>query len=235
MVASSLSRTYCIYCGERASTRDHVPPKFLLERPLPTNLRTVPSCVRCNHNASLDEQYFLVLLGQVSPSPAIAAKNSPGGVIDRTLTRSPALEERLLQSLGVDEESGSIFIQPETERVNRIVKKIATGLFALRYGRAPLSEQVGPIGLYPYLPSDNRPLPYFIATFTERFKSKQWKTVQRGVFSYIFVRDPKHSGKVWCVMDIYQSLWGVVHFPNPKSAKIRINAQLWLFPELKPT
>jgi hypothetical protein len=231
MAALHLSRMHCIYCGAAATTRDHVPPKLLLDRPFPLNLRTVPSCKTCNNDASLDEQYFLVLLSQVSSSPSVEAKLAPGGLIDRTLTYSPALEERLLKALGVDEETGSPIIRPEIHRVNRIVKKIAMGLFALRYGRVPAAQHVDHVALYPFKPNDERPLPYFIATFTERFKSKQWRKVQRGTFAYIFVRDPKHSGKVWCVMDIYQSLWGVVHFPNPRSTRVRVTSQLWLFPE----
>jgi len=202
-----------------------------LERPLPSNLRTVPSCVRCNQGASLDEQYFLVLLGQISSAPTIAAMASECGVIDRTLSRSPRLENRLIESLEVDNEDGRILIRPEIDRVKRVIQKIATGLFTLRYGRIPSTNTVGPVGAYPYHARDDRPPPYFIATFTERFRSKQWRTVQPRVFSYIFVRDPKSSSKVWCVMDIHQSLWGVVHFPNPKSVKVRSNRQLWLFSE----
>lgn len=230
MTITRLPRTHCIYCGAPASTRDHVPPKVLLDQPYPPNLRTVPSCRDCNSGASLDEQYFLVLLGHVASSRSIEAKLAPGGLIDRTLSYAPALEERLLRALDVDEDTGNPVIKPEMQRVKRVVQKIAVGLFALRYGRAPAGDQVSHVGLYPYKPKDERPLPYFIATFTERFKSKQWRNVQCGAFSYIFVRDPRHSGKVWCVMDISQSLWAVVHLPNPKSAKLRSNQQLWLFP-----
>jgi hypothetical protein len=231
MAALRLLRTHCIYCGAVATTRDHVPPKFLLGKPLPANLRTVPCCRSCNNEASLDEQYFLVLLSHVADSPSMEAKLVPGGIIKRTLNQAPALEERLLRALDVDEETGNPVIRPEMQRVNRVVKKIATGLFVLRYGRVPAVDQIARAALYPYKPNDERPLPYFIATFTERFKSKQWSTVQPGAFSYIFVRDPQHSGKVWCVMDIFQSLWGVVHLPNPKKARVRAVPQLWLFSE----
>lgn len=223
----------CVYCGNPASTGDHVPPKALLARPLPNNLLKVRSCVSCNRGASLDEQYFLVLVGQISTSPLIAEKLAPGGQIDRTLSRSPALEERLLQALSVDEESGRIHIQPEHERVHRVVRKIAIGLFVLRYGWAPSPDFVGPAGVYPYNIHDRRPPQYFISTLTERFRSKRWHTVQRGVFSYIFVRDLKHSGNVWCVMDLYDCLWAVVPLPNPKVKKMRLEPSRWLFDELR--
>jgi hypothetical protein len=221
----------CVYCGNPASTGDHVPPRALLVRPFPNNLRKVRSCLDCNHGASLDEQYFLVLLGQISTSPFIVEKLAPGGQIDRTLTRSPALDERLLSALSVDEDSGRIVIEPEHARVHRVIRKMAIGLFVLRYGWAPAPEFVGPISVHPYNIRDQRPPHHFIATFTERFRAKRWRRVQAGVFSYIFVRDPMHSGKVWCVMDIYDCLWAVVQLPNPKSKKARLNPSGWLFEE----
>lgn len=230
MATARLSRLYCIYCGATASTRDHVPPKLLLDKPFPPNLQTVPSCRACNNDASLDEQYFLALVSHVATSPSIAAKLAPGGSIDRAFSYSPALEERLLKALDVDDETGNPVIRPEIHRVRRVVQKVATGLFALRYGRVPVSSEISHVALYPYGLDDQRPLPYFVATFTERFKKKPWRQVQRGTFSYIFVRDPRHSGNVWCVMDIYQSLWGVVHFPNTKNARVQVDQQAWLFP-----
>jgi hypothetical protein len=217
-----------VYCGQRATTRDHVPPRSLLERPFPSNLPTVAGCEPCNCGFSLDEQYFLVLLGQIGNSQTITAKVAPGGVIHRALTRAPALDERIFQALESDDEDGRILIRPEINRIRRVIRKIALGLFVLRYGRVPALDSVRPVNAYPYNLEDQRPAPYFIATFTERFRSKQWKHIQRGVFSYIFVRDPSSSSRVWCVMDFHQTLWGVAHLPNPKSVKVRNDKQLWL-------
>jgi len=171
------------------------------------------------------------LIAQISLSPSLLSKVAEGGIIDRALVRSPALEERLLKSLEVDEEDGRVLIKPEMERVQNVIRKIATGLFAVRYGKVPDPKKIGLIAVYPHQIRDDRPASYFISTFTDRFRSKQWKSAQSGIFSYIFVRDPKNSSKVWCVMDIHQTLWGVVHFPNPKkSSKMRVDQQLWLFP-----
>lgn len=172
----------CIYCGSKALTRDHVPPRLLLERPFPKNLLTVPSCLDCNRGASKDEEYFLALIAQVSQSPHIQAKLDSGGTLDRAFTRSPALEQRFLDAIRIDENTGQPFIEPELPRVARIVKKIALGLFELKYNWSPPSESVHYAHLFPYEAQDARPFPYFIATFTERFNPKRWKTVQSGVF-----------------------------------------------------
>jgi hypothetical protein len=220
----------CIYCGGLASTRDHVPPRLLLEPPRPSNLQTVPCCRKCNHGFSLDEQYLLVLLAQIGISSSLVSKVEQGGEVDRTLTRAPALDERIFRSLETDEE-GRILIKPEIARVQRIIQKIALGLYVLRYDRVPALSSMVPVGAYPFSISEGRPAPYFIATFTERFRAKRWTIAQPTIFSHIFVRDPRSSSRVWCVMDFHQTLWGVVHCPNPKSIKVRSDRQLWLASE----
>ena len=47
----------CIYCGDLATTREHVPSKAFLVEPYPENLPTIPSCFKCNNGFSFDEQY----------------------------------------------------------------------------------------------------------------------------------------------------------------------------------
>lgn len=51
------SYMYCVYCGDKAETREHCPPKAFLLKPYPTNLPTVPACTKCNNGFSSDERY----------------------------------------------------------------------------------------------------------------------------------------------------------------------------------
>ncbi len=52
----------CIYCQMNAKeTNDHVPPKGLFREPRPSNLITVPACLKCNNGFSSDEDSFLNL------------------------------------------------------------------------------------------------------------------------------------------------------------------------------
>jgi hypothetical protein len=54
----------CAICGERvASTRDHVPPRGVFEKPPPVNLITVPACAECNNGSSKDDELFKAYLG----------------------------------------------------------------------------------------------------------------------------------------------------------------------------
>lgn len=51
------SNMYCVYCGDRADTREHCPSRAFLNKPYPTDLPTVPACKKCNNGFSADEQY----------------------------------------------------------------------------------------------------------------------------------------------------------------------------------
>jgi hypothetical protein len=51
-------RGECYLCGAPATTRDHIPPRGLFPQPRPNNLITVPACRSCNHDRSLDDEYF---------------------------------------------------------------------------------------------------------------------------------------------------------------------------------
>ncbi len=53
----------CAYCGvKRGLTKDHVIPKCLFKRPLPSNMITVPACSECNNAKSKDEDYLRDML-----------------------------------------------------------------------------------------------------------------------------------------------------------------------------
>lgn len=55
---------FCCYCSTNiATTRDHVPPKGIFNRPRPSDLITVPCCSQCNNGASILDEKFRVYLG----------------------------------------------------------------------------------------------------------------------------------------------------------------------------
>lgn len=54
----------CCYCGIRkATTKDHIPPKSIFNKPRPNDLITVPCCFECNNQASKYDEKFKTYLG----------------------------------------------------------------------------------------------------------------------------------------------------------------------------
>ena len=74
----------CIYCQTNPKeTNDHVPPKGLFREPRPSNLITVPACLKCNNGFSGDDDYFLNLALDWPASES----NDGKGVVEKRLRR----------------------------------------------------------------------------------------------------------------------------------------------------
>ena len=199
-----------------ATTRDHVPPRCLLEKPFPPGLLTVPSCHDCNNGFSLDEQYLQIVLAHISFEPHLMEKVDEGGSVDRALARAPALDERIAQSLEVAGD-GRVLFKPETERILSIAEKIAIGLYICRYGRQVNLDMFSAVAILG--PSD--PIPQSIAAASHYWpgiRRKRWLTVQKGVFSYLFARGSlAYDPPLYCLIELYRTLLGVVACPDPRT------------------
>lgn len=100
----------CSYCSQRATTRDHVVARCLLEKPYPDNLPTVPSCATCNAGFKKDEEYFLAVLAQSGFVPTLTSKVDEEGAVDRMLQQSPGLDALIVKSLNVAPDGRSTWL-----------------------------------------------------------------------------------------------------------------------------
>ena len=57
----------------------------------------------------------------------------------------------------------------------------------------------------------------FVMAHDERFMPRRWTHLQKGVFSYMFVRNWVWSdfGNLACIMKFYETLWAAVICPWP--------------------
>jgi len=206
------SGTACVHCGRLATTKDHVPAKCLLERPFPVNLTTVPSCRECNQMLGGDQEYVLAVLAQVSDSAALSAG------VDRMLSNSAGLDERILRQLHVDAD-GQVFIAPEIDRLLRVARATAIGLCSRHYRVVPDVQRFRVVALGP----ERAVFGTLVGClYDPRFCGKRWRRVQRGVFEYTFVRASWGMDLV-CAMRFYETLLCAVECPYPRrSARHRL-------------
>src|SRR5215203_4927073 len=130
-------QTTCVYCGGPPETQDHVPSKFLLDDPFPDNLPKVSACRNCNNGFSLDEEYFgcfieVVLRGSADPALEMRPK------VQNALTHNPRLAA-MIESKRDTNENG-IWWEPDLERIERVVYKLAQGHAAYEYS-APVLDK----------------------------------------------------------------------------------------------
>lgn len=130
----------CTYCGlHREITDDHIPPKNLFPKPLPQNLITVPSCMICNEGTSKDDEYFRLILSlrdETFDHPSVQ-NNWPK--IKRSLEcKSHGGLRRILidstQFVNLRSNAGLYLgkagvIEPDSKRMDKVLRRIAKGLF----------------------------------------------------------------------------------------------------------
>lgn len=148
----------CVYCGAEPDSSDHVPPKVLLDDPLPSDLATVDACSTCNGGFSLDEEYFAcflecVLAGSTDPESLSRDK------IKRILARKVELAERIQSSCRRDE-SGILVWTPEDERVRSVIVKLARGHAAYELSLPQLEDPIE-VQIRPFIAMSERDLHAF--------------------------------------------------------------------------
>lgn len=147
-VVDERQKAWCIHCATPlavgAASKDHVPTKSLLLRPLPSHLPAVSVCRTCNAGFSLDEQYVVAFLScvvsgssdpvrQINPSAARALTSSPG-------LRADIERSRFKNTTGSGEER--TLWEPDIPRIERIVVKNARGHVFFEWGEPVLGEPV---------------------------------------------------------------------------------------------
>ncbi|WP_419699038.1 hypothetical protein [Mucilaginibacter sp. NFX135] len=201
-----------------------------MEKPFPDNLYTVNSCAKCNQSFSIDEEYFLNILVEISLNPVLLIKKESGNVY-RARQRSSKLRERITNSF-VDGKDGRRYIQPEYERINKVIEKNALGLYMKKYNfRMPLRE-FKCTGIFPYNIDEMRPADVFMLTYRGNFLPKKWTVIQPDVFAFIVVRDWRRGNKLTMIFIIHNTVWCTINVPYPHYRKRKGNSnwdQLTLF------
>lgn len=141
----------CCYCGIRpATTKDHIPPKAIFNKPRPDDLITVPSCFECNNEASKYDEKFKVYLGMhVARTGGEAEKLFKVGVLP-TAKHNDKLRHTILQSMyPVYTTTGSGIITGkgmalawDNEVHQFMIDRIIRGLFFYHYGKIIGSEVI---------------------------------------------------------------------------------------------
>jgi hypothetical protein len=204
----------CVYCGNAATTRDHVVADTILGRPLPANALTVPSCRNCNGRFSKDEQYFTAVLGMIGHTPAIEGRVAEGADIYRTLERSPRLDDRLVSSvLCLPELAAPPILQIEEDRLGPLFRKMAFGLFLVTYR----PKAVPPLGSFKPLRLGEAGLLHR-SNITQGFQQRRWRILKKDAFDYMFFKShlAPYLGKRYCIMRFYGPTFSaVVQCPGP--------------------
>lgn len=130
----------CVYCGGRADTNDHAPPRCFLRRPLPSNLITLPACTDCNSGFSFDEGLVKTFITLASEHPDLVAERQPGGRVHRAMARDARLRSIIE---GARQADGNYELSCDLLTCfQRVMRKTVQGLFFGLYERLVAPDEI---------------------------------------------------------------------------------------------
>ncbi len=200
----------CFYCSNPASGKDHVPARAIFRKPFPLslNLTTLPCCSNCNGEFGKDEEYLLGVLAMISNSNSDLKAHQ-----ERVLDWSKKLENQLIESLKVSEDGNSYFV-PDIERLSKVALKYTIGMYWRHYGRKLNPANVSEVLVFQ---ESDVPSEIFLSIINmARFSIDKWRVLQRGIFSFVFVKGGAPSGYLWCVINVHKTLIMKATVPAPR-------------------
>jgi hypothetical protein len=208
----------CVYCGNRlGNTRDHVPPQNLFPKPKLVNMVTVPSCEECQASFKKDEDVFMawITFGPAGESPA--GKLLWEQKLKRTYEKDGGIKKviaRSFKQVNLETPAGiyagkKLVISIDPERKNKVLRKIARGLFWVEY-KERLPENI-PIEIYGIHGKDE--ILYELIGLTN-----EATTAWEGIFEYRHVREPKHFESYW-IMSFFRRNYFVAIVNDTESTK----------------
>ena len=122
---------YCVFCGFKPNTRDHVPSKVLLDEPYPINLPVVPSCDKCNNSFSIDEPYLACFV-ECASCDSFDLEQLTRDKIRKILSEKLNLKNDLINCRKTSF-NNDVWWQPDEIRVENVLLKLAKGHVAYEY------------------------------------------------------------------------------------------------------
>lgn len=176
----------CIYCGQKADTREHVPSKVFLDDPLPKFLPTLPACSTCNNSFSLDEMYLACLLECVIKGTTNPTKLSRIKIAHRLKANSSL---RAMISNSVKTVDGQLVWYPDQHRVDKIVEKLARG--HISYELHNCFDRIGSVVTKPLITMSKEELAFFEDENT--FPIAPWPEINSRAFMRLAGKSPDSS------------------------------------------
>lgn len=189
----------CVYCGKKATTSDHVPPKQIFPKPRPNNLEKIPACFECNNKAGKDEEYFLAAFMFSEAGTSEAGKKLWQEKLNRMYKKNLGLRRKIAQNLKAEDvyTPHGIFmarrmtINLDEDRIYKVVSKIIKGLYYLEYQEPlPCSQNLDCL----FLENET----HFNAAKACTKQLKNGSNFWKGIFQYKYNRTEKgRPGSIW--------------------------------------
>ena len=128
----------CYICSSVATSKEHVPAKGFFPEQYRLNLIKVPSCNAHNSETSKDDEYIRNIIAMTKGVNNVAVEHFRNKGL-ASFQRSPALEARIAKNpqfinlIKDDDSTKNLTYEVERDRFDKVIKKIAYGLYFHKY------------------------------------------------------------------------------------------------------
>lgn len=197
----------CIFCLEKADTKEHIPAKHFFKKISGINLITVPSCKKCNSGFQKDEEFFRQFWVSYFMGRSSEAERVMKNEISRSVKRKPALGWQMFKQMklmNIVSETGVVLRQAtawkitdsDRARINRIVEKVIQGLFFQEFKKIlPKDWSIIIHWITPQMEKEQK--------LQEMVKTMKCKVIKEDIFAYFFCFVPDNHQSIW-ILDFFQ-------------------------------
>src|SRR3990167_5778700 len=222
----------CVFCGNPANTREHIPAKQFFKGVPENRLITVPSCSDCNKNFQKNEDFFRQFLAGFLMDRSDHAKKLMENEVSRSIKRKPALGIQMfsqMKKVNLYTKSG-IYLGPKTmyrvsdldyKMINSVVEKIIKGLFYHEFGETIPEDWI--IRIVWINPKRDKEL-----GLTEMAKELKWNVIKDDTFAYGHQFVPETFQSIW-ILDFFKTPIFYILLINRTTAKENLEIQSWIF------
>ncbi len=212
----------CIFCGQVADTREHIPAKQFFKGTPDKPLITVPSCNLCNSGFQKDEDFFRQFYVSFLMDRSPEAKQLMDGEISRSILRTPALGHQMFSQMKLVDaytKSGlytgkmTMYTISDADkiRINKVVNKIIRGLFFHKFSQVlPADWIVKIIWITPKVEREQN--------LAELAKIPKWNVIKEDTFAYWVDYVPETFQSIW-ILDFFKIPLFYVLVLDKKTAK----------------
>ena len=116
----------CIYCLNKADSKEHIPSKIFLDEPYHDELAILPACKKCNQSFSKSEQYLACLIDYIETklNKNIHFKRVK---VSKALNNRKTLLAELTQSTILNSKNELDYIEYDINRIEKVILKLSIG------------------------------------------------------------------------------------------------------------
>lgn len=217
----------CYLCDNEKTSIEHSPAKCFFPINKRLNLITVPSCDKHNLNTSLDDEYVRNLVGMTKDNNQIgqnhykdkgnrALKNSAKKLNEFTVNLN------YLNFIKGDDKTKNLTFQVDMERFDRVIKKIAYGLYYYKFFKTWYHKLVIVTKNFITVNHDTHPLAEIITSQIKLKKPIMYEGSNPDVFKfYFFSYKFKNIHHKILIMQFYEcfEVWAIPRY-NSNSPSI---------------